>query len=201
MIFMKLNFDSTYSFEDFKKEITNKLSSRNKRSIDFPDFRKSAVLMLFLEKNNSPHVVLTVRSDKVSTHKGQVAFPGGSHDEDDKDFLETALRETYEEIGLHQSLIEILGEYDEYISIMGFHVYVFVGALKDRPEYNICEDEIAELIEVPFSLFYNEEYTKTERVLYDGNEYDVYYYDYNGITIWGMTARILTDFSRNVCKS
>ncbi|HPX92350.1 MAG TPA: CoA pyrophosphatase, partial [Spirochaetota bacterium] len=182
---MKLNFDSTYSFEDFKKEITNKLSSRNKRSIDFPDFRKSAVLMLFLEKNNSPHVVLTVRSDKVSTHKGQVAFPGGSHDEDDKDFLETALRETYEEIGLHQSLIEILGEYDEYISIMGFHVYVFVGALKDRPEYNICEDEIAELIEVPFSLFYNEEYTKTERVLYDGNEYDVYYYDYNGITIWG----------------
>jgi len=198
---MKLNFDSTYSFEDFKKEITNKLSSRNKRSIDFPDFRKSAVLMLFLEKNNSPHVVLTVRSDKVSTHKGQVAFPGGSHDEDDKDFLETALRETYEEIGLHQSLIEILGEYDEYISIMGFHVYVFVGALKDRPEYNICEDEIAELIEVPFSLFYNEEYTKTERVLYDGNEYDVYYYDYNGITIWGMTARILTDFSRNVCKS
>ncbi|HOQ11419.1 MAG: putative NUDIX hydrolase [Spirochaetes bacterium ADurb.Bin218] len=198
---MKLNFDSTYSFEDFKKEITNKLSSRNKRSIDFPDFRKSAVLMLFLEKNNSPHVVLTVRSDKVSTHKGQVAFPGGSHDEDDKDFLETALRETYEEIGLHQSLIEILGEYDEYISIMGFHVYVFVGALKDIPEYNICEDEIAELIEVPFSLFYNEEYTKTERVLYDGNEYDVYYYDYNGITIWGMTARILTDFSRNVCKS
>jgi len=201
MIFMKLNFDSTYSFEDFKKEIINKLSSRNKRSIDFPDFRKSAVLMLFLEKNNSPHVVLTVRSDKVSTHKGQVAFPGGSHDEDDKDFLETALRETYEEIGLHQSLIEILGEYDEYISIMGFHVYVFVGALKDIPEYNICEDEIAELIEVPFSLFYNEEYTKTERVLYDGNEYDVYYYDYNGITIWGMTARILTDFSRNVCKS
>ncbi|HOK01845.1 MAG TPA: CoA pyrophosphatase [Spirochaetota bacterium] len=198
---MKLNFDSTYSFEDFKKEIINKLSSRNKRSIDFPDFRKSAVLMLFLEKNNSPHVVLTVRSDKVSTHKGQVAFPGGSHDEDDKDFLETALRETYEEIGLHQSLIEILGEYDEYISIMGFHVYVFVGALKDIPEYNICEDEIAELIEVPFSLFYNEEYTKTERVLYDGNEYDVYYYDYNGITIWGMTARILTDFSRNVCKS
>lgn len=198
---MKLNFDSTYSFEDFKKEITNKLSSRNKRSIDFPDFRKSAVLMLFLEKNNSPHVVLTLRSDKVSTHKGQVAFPGGSHDEDDKDFLETALRETYEEIGLHQSLIEILGEYDEYISIMGFHVYVFVGALKDIPEYNICEDEIAELIEVPFSLFYNEEYTKTERVLYDGNEYDVYYYDYNGITIWGMTARILTDFSRNVCKS
>lgn len=198
---MKFNFDSTYSFEDFKKEITNKLSSRNKRSIDFPDFRKSAVLMLFLEKNNSPHVVLTVRSDKVSTHKGQVAFPGGSHDEDDKDFLETALRETYEEIGLHQSLIEILGEYDEYISIMGFHVYVFVGALKDIPEYNICEDEIAELIEVPFSLFYNEEYTKTERVLYDGNEYDVYYYDYNGITIWGMTARILTDFSRNVCKS
>lgn len=198
---MKLNFDSTYSFEDFKNEITKKLSSRKKRSIDFPDFRKSAVLMLFLEKNNSPHVVLTVRSDKVSTHKGQVAFPGGSHDESDKDFLETALRETYEEVGIPQSLIEILGEYDEYISIMGFHVYVFVGALKDRAEYNICEDEIAELIEVPFSIFYNEEYTKTERVTYEGNEYDVYYYDYDGSTIWGMTARILTDFSRNVCKS
>jgi len=197
---MNMQFTSANDFNAFKKYITGTLSSRKKRSIDFPEYRKSAVMILFMEKDESPHVVLTLRTDKVSTHKGQVSFPGGGYDSSDKDFLDTALRETMEEVGIKAGDIEVLGEFDEYISIMGFHVYVFVGALDRIPEYVVSKDEIDEMLEVPFSLFYNEEYTRCEKINHQGRDYDVYFYDYGKATIWGMTARILTDFSRKVFK-
>ncbi len=197
---MNMQFSIANDFNVFKKFISDALSSRKKRSINFPEYKKSAVMILFMEKEGSPHVVLTLRTDKVSTHKGQVSFPGGGYDSSDKDFLETALRETMEEVGISPEDIEILGEFDEYISIMGFHVYVFVGALGKIPEYVVCKDEIDEMLEVPFSLFYNEEYTKCEKINHQGKDYDVYYYDYGKATIWGLTARILTDFSRKIFK-
>lgn len=195
---MNMQFSIANDFNAFKKLISDKLSSRKKRSINFPDYRKSAVMILFMEKDKTPYVVLTLRTDKVSTHKGQVSFPGGGYDSSDKDFLDTALRETMEEVGIAPEDIEVLGEFDEYISIMGYHVYVFVGALGKTHEYAVCEDEIDEMLEVPFSIFYNEEYTKCEKINHQGKDYDVYFYDYGKATIWGMTARILTDFSRKV---
>ena len=197
---MNMQFACLDDFQTFKKFISGNLSVRKKRSINFPGYKKSAVMMIFMEKEGSPHVLLTLRTDKVSTHKGQVSFPGGGHDSTDKDFLDTALRETMEEVGIPAEEIEILGEFDEYISIMGFHVYVFVGALDRKQQYIVSKDEIDEMLEVPFSLFYNEEYTKCEKLTHEGRDYDVFYYDYGKAVIWGLTARILTDFVRKVCK-
>jgi 8-oxo-dGTP pyrophosphatase MutT (NUDIX family) len=201
MIFMNMQFNTENDFAGFKKFISEKLSTREKRSIDFPDYKKSAVLILFMEKDGLPHVVMTLRTDKVSTHKGQVSFPGGGYDSTDKDFLETALRETMEEVGIPPEEIEILGEFDEYISVMGYHVYVYAGAVNRAQEYIVCRDEIDEMLEVPFSIFYNEAYNKCEKITYEGRDYDVYYYDFGSTTIWGMTARIITDFGRKVFKS
>jgi len=183
-----------------KKYISEELSARKKRTVNFPEYRKSAVMILFMEKDNSPHVILTLRTDKVSTHKGQVSFPGGGYDSSDKDFLDTALRETMEEVGIAAEEIEILGEFDEYISIMGFHVYVYAGAVNRVQKYVVCRDEIDEMLEVPFSIFYNGEYNRCEKITHGGKEFDVYFYDYGSTTIWGMTARILTDFARKVCR-
>lgn len=197
---MNTQFTATDDFGSFKKFIAGKLSAREKRSVNYPDYKKSAVMILFMEKEGSPHVVLTLRTDKVSTHKGQVSFPGGGYDTSDKSYLETALRETMEEVGIKPEEIEILGEFDEYISIMGFHVYVFVGALNSTPRYIVCKDEIDEMLEVPFSIFYNEEYSKCEKLTHDGRDFDVYYYDYWKNTIWGLTARIITDFARRIFK-
>lgn len=197
---MNLQFDKPADFEAFKETLRNNLKNREKRSINFPGYRKAAVMMLFFEKNNRPHVLLQLRTDRVSTHKGQVSMPGGSFDSTDRDLLHTALRETNEETGIDPSLIEVIGEFDEYISIMGFQVNVFTGALNSEVEYKACDDETEQILEVPFSLFYNEEYYKCEKLTHEGREFDVYYYDFNGITVWGMTARILTDFSRKICK-
>ena len=201
---MNMQFDSAEGFSDFKKSISERLLNRTKRSVEnseeFTEHKKAAVMIIFMEKENSPHVLLTLRTDRVSTHKGQVSFPGGGFDSLDKNMLDTALRETMEEVGIDPGEIEILGEFDEYISIVGFHVYTFVGALNSVQKYNPSKDEIDIIFEAPFSIFYNEEYTKCEKVNYSGRDYDVYYYDYNNITIWGLTARILTDFSRKVCR-
>ena len=198
---MNMQFTEENDFGSFKKFISEKLSAREKRSINFPEYKKSAVLILFMEKEGHPHVVMTLRTDKVSTHKGQVSFPGGGHDSTDKDFLETALRETMEEVGIPPEEIEILGEFDEYISVMGYHVYVYAGAINRAHEYIVCRDEIDEMLEVPFSIFYNESYNKCEKITYEGRDYDVYYYDFASTTIWGMTARIITDFARKIFKS
>lgn len=197
---MNMQFSTENDFSSFKSFISEKLSGRKKRSIDYPDYKKSAVMILFMEKEGSPHVLLTLRTDKVSTHKGQVSFPGGRYDSTDKNFLDTALRETMEEVGIPPEEIEVLGEFDEYISIAGYHVYVYVGALNSVQQYSESEDEIEEILEVPFSIFYNEEYNRCEKITHEGREYDVYFYEYGHSTIWGMTARILTDFARKIYK-
>ena len=197
---MNMQFNDAEGFSNFKKSISERLSNRTKRSVDYPEYKKAAVMIIFMEMEHAPYVLLTLRTDKVSTHKGQVAFPGGGFDSLDKSMLDTALRETLEEVGIEPSEVEVLGEFDEYISIMGFHVYCYVGALNEVQKYNPSKDEIDRILEVPFSIFYNEEYTKCEKINYGGRDYDVYYYDYNEAVIWGLTARILTDFSRKVCK-
>lgn len=197
---MNLKFENNDDYTVFKETLRDRLKNRSRRSIDYSHYRKAAILVLFMEKDGSPHVVLTLRTDRVSTHKGQVSCPGGGFDSTDRDFLHTALRETHEEVGIDPSLVEVIGEFDEYISIMGFKVYVFVGALNSRVEYKPCDDETEEILEVPFSIFYNEEYYKCEKLTHDGRDFNVYYYDFNGTTIWGMTARILTDFSRIICR-
>lgn len=197
---MNLQFNKPGDFEVFKETLRTNLKNREKRSINFPGYRKAAVMMLFFEKNNAPHVLLQLRTDRVSTHKGQVSMPGGGFDSTDRDLLYTALRETHEETGIAPSAIELIGEFDEYISIMGFQVNVFAGALNGEVEYVACDDETEQILEVPFSLFYNEEFFKCEKLTHEGREFDVYYYDFNGITVWGMTARILTDFSRKICR-
>ncbi|MCL2156071.1 MAG: CoA pyrophosphatase [Leptospirales bacterium] len=197
---MNMQFDNAEGFNNFKKFISERLLNRTKRSVEFPEYKKAAVLIIFMEMERSPYVLLTLRTDRVSTHKGQVSFPGGGFDPSDKNMLDTALRETMEEVGINPDEIEILGEFDEYVSIMGFQVYTFVGALNRVQKYTPSKDEIDIVFEAPFSIFYNEEYTNREKINYGGRDYDVYYYEYNNITIWGLTARILTDFSRKVCK-
>jgi 8-oxo-dGTP pyrophosphatase MutT (NUDIX family) len=197
---MNMQFNDAEGFSNFKKSISERLLDRTKRSVDYPEYKKAAVMIIFMEMEHSPYVLLTQRTDRVSTHKGQVAFPGGGFDPTDKNMLDTALRETLEEVGIKPDEIEVLGEFDEYISIAGFHVYCYVGALNKAQKYNPSKDEIDRILEAPFSIFYNEEYSRCEKMYYGGRDYDVYYYDYDEAVIWGLTARILTDFSRKVCR-
>ena len=129
-----------------------------------------------------------------------MSFPGGGADKDDKNMLETALRETYEEVGILSHDIEVIGEFGEFLSIMGFHVSTFIGTIDYRYQYRMNSDEIEDCVEVPLSIFLNKEYDRLEHMRFRGDDLEVYYYYYREFMIWGLTARILTDLADKILR-
>ena len=91
--------------------------------------RRASVLIPLLEIRGELFVLFTERSRHLRTHAGQVSFPGGKKDSQDSNSLDTALRETYEEIGLHAEKVEILGSIDQIISLYNYLVTPFVGLI------------------------------------------------------------------------
>jgi len=189
-----MHFENDNDFEEFKIELQKRLNVRAIRNINEPSLKPSAVKMILMNKNNEPHVLLTKRSEKVTSHKGQISFPGGTFDKKDGDIIVTAFRETFEEVGIPREKIEFLGRFDDYFSIAGFHVACFIGAIEYPFAYSFSTDEIDDYVEAPLSIFAEKKYDRTEVYNYQGREVTVYFYNYEGHEIWGLTARILTDF-------
>ena len=131
------------------------------------------------------HVIFTERSDEVGFHKGQVSFPGGTREPSDSSLLQTALRESEEEIGLKAKDVEILGELDDSLTLTSNYIISPFVALIPYP-YPFKPDgrEIREIFSVPLSFLMDE----------DNFERDSYAYKYEGHVIWGATARILKQF-------
>lgn len=197
---MKMQFENEYDYARFLEEIKSRLKAKSRRVIDRPELVPASVLMLLMNKDGFPHVLLTKRTSNVATHRGEVSFPGGKCDDKDADTLHTALRETEEEVGIPARDITLLGEFDHYFSIWGFHVSTFVGSIPHPYHYKSNPSEIDACIEAPLDMFYYERYYKTEIYHFEGREVPVYYYHFNGFEIWGLTARIMTDFSRIILK-
>ncbi len=195
---MNTKFSTTDNFNKFKDQLREALNNHTLRRIKIQNHRDAAVLVLLVDIDSVPHVVLTQRSETVSTHKGQISFPGGGYEKGDISFAHTALRETCEEIGISPDKIEILGEFDEFFSVSRYHVRVFVGAADYPLAYKMQSCEIDRILEVPLAVFTGLDYSKKERHSHLGLDFNIYFYDYRGSTIWGMTARILTDLSRKI---
>ena len=155
--------------------------------------REAAVLMPIFERKGEPFFLLTRRTEDVSTHKGQISFPGGMrHDKESLDH--TALRETFEEIGIHQNQIEILGRFHDYTSITNHLVAPFAGYIKEDFSTLPQASEVAEVLCVPFTVFEDPTRLRTERMLRAGVMMNVYFYRYESHEIWGLTAQIIRDF-------
>jgi len=131
------------------------------------------------------HLLFTERSDKVYSHKGQVCFPGGKQEPTDSDLLQTALRETEEEIDLKAKDVEILGELDDIPTITtNYVISPFVGLIPHPYSFRIDSREIREVFSVPLSFLTD-----------DANfSRDTWSYAYEGHIIWGATARIIRQF-------
>ena len=194
---MNTRFENKEDFADFKKEMHARLNKRKFRHIDQTGLKPSAVNILFLDKDNELHVFLTKRSVSVSHHKGQIAFPGGKFEKVDGSLLETAMRETFEEAGIERRAIEHIGRFDDFITVTGYHVACFVGTMEYPYEYKPRYAEVDECFEIPMRIFINKEYSETESSAIADRVVTVYHYPYMGKDIWGLTARILTDFA---CK-
>jgi 8-oxo-dGTP pyrophosphatase MutT (NUDIX family) len=180
--------------EDAKERISKVLASHRPSVWSEEHVVPAAVLIPLFMKEGQLHVLLTVRTDTVEAHKGQISFPGGAWEPGDCDMLATALRETEEEVGIDPARVEVLGQLDQLISVTDFIITPFVGVVPHPYEFTICEAEIVRLLEVPLSFFLDAGNRHSEVREHRGRPITVYFFDYDGDIIWGVTARILIGF-------
>ncbi len=153
--------------------------------------KKSAVMCLFFEKNNKTFVLLTKRSEHLDHHAGEISFPGGSVEKVDKDSLNTALRETFEEVGILQNDIKVIGRLDDYITGTGFHIKTFVGILKSLQNLSINKSEVSEVIFLPIDILADNSNLIWTSKTFEGGLYKFWKINYLEHNIWGATAAIL----------
>ena len=173
--------------------IEKKISQASKSSIKKLNStaKKSAVMCLFFQKNKKTFIFLTKRSDHLYHHAGEISFPGGSEEEEDKDSLNTALRETFEEVGILKNDIKVIGRLDEYITGTGFHIKTHVGILKSLENLLINKNEVSEVIFLPIDVLAdNSNLIWTSKTFEDGL-YKFWKINYLEHNIWGATAAIL----------
>jgi 8-oxo-dGTP pyrophosphatase MutT (NUDIX family) len=153
--------------------------------------KRASVLIPLLEADGELFVMLTQRSDQLRSHAGQVSFPGGKQDPQDANSLETALRETNEEIGLPQEKIEIIGKLDQILSLHYYLVTPFVGLIPNDFVPVPNEDEIEAVFKVPLSFFMNSEQHWTEEFKTPIATILAHHFEFKGFDIWGLTAKLI----------
>jgi 8-oxo-dGTP pyrophosphatase MutT (NUDIX family) len=175
--------------------IRDRLGSRRKVRLPPGDRIPAAVLIPLYHADDAWHIVFIRRTETVSTHKGQISFPGGSRDVEDADLLTTALREACEEIGLRPEDAEVLGELDdEFTATSNYVVTPFVGKIPWPYAFTRCEDEVAEILTVPLGILLDGSARRGDVELWHGREIPPPTYHQGDYVIWGATALILEKF-------
>ena len=174
--------------------MARRLQSHIPRRLSVEHSGRAAVLIPILPRGDEFCFLLTQRTHKVETHKGQISFPGGIQEDADANLLQTALRETWEEIGLARQAIQILGEFDEYLSITGLIVTPFAAYIGGPLNLVPNPDEVDEILQVPFGTFQDARSLRVETRVRQGIERKVYFYNFEGKEVWGLTAQIVRDF-------
>ena len=180
------------------EEIKYKLKSNN---FEKPRGRPQASVLIailnygkFIE---SPELIYTQRSNHLSSHSGEVSFPGGKADEEDASLFETALRESNEEMSLQSKDVTELGKLDYLISRHKIEVNPFVASV-DQPQDLQPNEEIQEIFTVPLSFLLDANNMERERIERQGGVWLVPTWNLKNQKIWGLTAMITVNFL-NVC--
>ncbi len=157
--------------------------------------RIGAVLILFYPKEGLIHVPLIRRPVYKGVHSGQVAFPGGRVEEGDKNLIETALRESQEEVGINPDEIDVLGSLTPlYVPASNFMVHPVIGVTRHPPDFRLDAYEVDALLEVPLDELQDITRMGTkEIVIREGVTIQAPFYDLQGHTVWGATAMMISE--------
>lgn len=163
--------------------------------------RKASVLVLLYPVQASLWFVLTRRAQNPhDVHSGQISLPGGSR-EDGETPEQTALRETYEEVGVDPSLIQILGEMNSlYIPPSDFCVRPFVGYADHHPVWSPGENEVVEVVECSLDWLLDDAHKVIEDWELPDRQLRVPWYDVRGNKVWGATAIILSELEQRLLR-
>lgn len=173
----------------YRLELAEKMKKKSKAA------KRAGVMALFYPNtNDETHLVLILRKTYKGVHSAQVGFPGGKYeDNDNNDLMETAIRETEEEIGVSRTHIDVLKTMSPiYIPPSNFMVHPYIGISKEYLIFTKQDEEVEEIIEVKLADFLNDNSTITTTVPTSFDEHvDVPAFKFNGHIVWGATAMML----------
>ena len=174
-------------------KLVKALHGRTPQTLGANGHKPAAVLVPIQERQGGDYLVLTKRADHLRTHKGQIAFPGGRVDAVDADVVETALRESREEIGIDPGRVRVLGRLDEFTAGYGLVVTPVVGVIPALCDFRIDPGETAAVASVPIAALMQPPNFTLDDSLSPGGHPSYHFY-VNGWDIWGVTARIIAQF-------
>lgn len=174
--------------DHFIKEMRLGLERRTRHQYRRP--KRAGILLPFIFDHQEPRLLLTRRTDTLSNHRGEVAFPGGMMDMSDSSITETALREAEEEVGLSPSRVEVIGQLDDLISKnQEVMVTPSIGLVTDPPHrWRPNPDEVARVFEIPLSELFKSHRWRTESKVWKGRSFNLYFFDFEGEVLWGLSA-------------
>ncbi|MDG9729475.1 CoA pyrophosphatase [Ignatzschineria sp. RMDPL8A] len=167
-------------------KIRNRVRGYRPTWVERHNLKDSAVCAIIIKKDD-PELIFTLRASDLTTHAGQVCFPGGMREKEDKNLLITALRETEEEIGLAPHKIEVLGGLTPVVSHHGIWVRPFVGLIDDALTFEKNHDEVASIFSVPLSYLKN-----APQQTYHNTPC----YHYRDYKIWGLTGQMVKELTQ-----
>jgi 8-oxo-dGTP pyrophosphatase MutT (NUDIX family) len=181
---------------DIVEKLAEVLSRRPKAPIVDITRKPSAVLIPIYFQSGEYYIIFTRRTELVHHHKGEISFPGGGFQKSDGTLLNTALRESFEEIGLEPRDVMVIGELDDMVTKGSPYIITpFVGSIQPEYKFKLSVFEISELIEIPMNALLTEGCRREEPLeLIGGRQVTPYVYAYNGKLVIGATARILKQF-------
>ncbi|HUN58354.1 MAG TPA: CoA pyrophosphatase [Candidatus Binataceae bacterium] len=186
----------TIGFDDKLELVRRRLAPAD--SVPLPptrEHRAAAVLLPLTVRDGEMALLYTRRNDRMKTHAGQVAFPGGRLDRSDQDLVSAALRETYEEVGIHPAKIHVLGSFPGRRTLQtNIMVTPFVGAISDGAETEPDPKEVAEIFYVPLAALRDRRYRTKVEPAGSTRLGQLPAIIYEGQTIWGLTYYLTLSF-------
>lgn len=156
-----------------------------------PNSRPSAVLVPILSGDDGPEIVLTRRSQHLSNHKGEVSFPGGRVDVGES-FIDAAIREAHEEIGLEPQTVDVIGEMSAMATYVSrSYIVPVVAHVTKRPSLDVRNDEVDRVFTVPLAELVRRDTYSEEHWGLPPHQYRIHFFHLDEETVWGVTGRML----------
>lgn len=158
--------------------------------------RKAGVIALFYPNTvGATQLLLILRKTYEGVHSNQISFPGGKMENDDKDLLDTALRETHEEVGVHPKNVSIIKHLSQlYIPPSNFEVHPYIGLYNMDTPFKLQEDEVEAIVEVSLPDFMDDKKIIKEKITTSyAQDWEVPAFKLNGYVVWGATAMMLSE--------
>lgn len=163
------------------------------------DLTPAAVLIPIVDRTE-PTMLFTRRTDTLRRHAGQVAFPGGRIDPDDRDAVAAALREAHEEIALSPHHVQVIGTLDRYETGTGYSITPVVGIVPPDLPLVPFEAEVAALFETPLAHILDPANHQLHEAEWQGQRRSYYAIDWETHHIWGATAAIIVNLTRRLAR-